>query len=47
MVPGKAGGILALDLFKKAWLWKYRVFVIRAKAQWLERCSTDLCANIN
>jgi hypothetical protein len=28
-------------------LWKDRVFAIRAKAHWLERCSTDLCADIN
>ncbi len=31
----------------KSFLWKGRVFAIRAKARWLERCGTDLCANIN
>jgi hypothetical protein len=32
---------------KLNFLWKDRVFAIRAKAHWLERCGTDLCVNIN
>jgi hypothetical protein len=28
-------------------VWKDRVFAIQAEARWLERCGTDLCANIN
>jgi len=32
---------------KKSNVWKDRGFVIQAKACWLERCSTNLCANIN
>ncbi len=28
-------------------LWRDRVFAIQAKACWLKRCSTNLCANIN
>ncbi len=28
-------------------MWKDKVFAIQAKAHWLERCSTNLCVNIN